>query len=320
MVDSEEQRGAVGLKKFVNHLDAEVSTVERLGRPEYSSKRDGNGKLEDSKVRRNGNVIVAGRNKGSCAVACAESAVLRLGDDMVTDRVEVDPHERAVIVLQGLLERGKRKKFQIDDKLLTSVAAGNPLAFRVLQFHGAKIQYNDSSRGIPRFQTSSSGRVLSSRRTTQIGFLLLQPRSQGSHFLVALPSYPLISCSRSASVMNYRGSTTSGSCPRSPSPADDSLDKILLGNAEENQNSGYADFQLGSNTEFDWFSASISTALVILQPPLPSTTWKTVVFAGPGGIGFRHMIKRVVSTEPELPIGPPLPVSSPYSHLLRLKS
>jgi hypothetical protein len=42
MVDSEERRGAVGLKKVVNHLDAEVSTVERLGRPEYSSKRDGN--------------------------------------------------------------------------------------------------------------------------------------------------------------------------------------------------------------------------------------------------------------------------------------
>jgi hypothetical protein len=49
---------------------------------------------------------------------------------------------------------------------------------------------------------------------------------------------PLISRSRSASVMTYRGSTTSGSCPRSPSPADASLDNILLRNAVENQNSG----------------------------------------------------------------------------------
>jgi hypothetical protein len=43
----------------------------------------------------------------------------------------------------------------------------------------------------------------------------------------------------------------------------------------ENQNSGYAVFQLGGNTEFDWFSASISTELVILPPPLPSMTSKT---------------------------------------------
>ncbi|KAJ7784014.1 hypothetical protein B0H14DRAFT_315368 [Mycena olivaceomarginata] len=95
-------------------------------------------------------------------------------------------------------------------------------------------------------------------------FLLLQPRSQGSHFLVVLPSYPLISRSRSASMMTYRGSTTSGSCPRSPSPADASLDNILLGNAVENQNSG------------------ISTAQVILPPPLPSTTWKTGMAGRPG--------------------------------------
>jgi hypothetical protein len=73
-----------------------------------------------------------------------------------------------------------------------------------------------------------------------------------------------------------------GSCLRSSSPLDASLDDILLGNALENQNFGYADFQLGSNTEFDWFSASISTALVILPPPLPSTTWKTGMAGRPG--------------------------------------
>ncbi|KAJ7891909.1 hypothetical protein B0H14DRAFT_2560605 [Mycena olivaceomarginata] len=63
--------------------------------------------------------------------------------------------------------------------------------------------------------------------------------------------------------------------PQPPPPPNASLNNILLGKTMENQNSGYAVFQLGGNTEFDWFSASISTELVILPLPLPSMTSKT---------------------------------------------
>jgi hypothetical protein len=89
-----------------------------------------------------------------------------------------------------------------------------------------------------------------------------------------------------------------GSCLRFSSPPDASLDDILLGNALENQNFGYADFQLGSNTEFDWLSASIFHGAGDFTTPSAEydlEDWNGrearaasfgVVFAGSGGIGF----------------------------------
>ncbi|KAJ7835538.1 hypothetical protein B0H14DRAFT_3461255 [Mycena olivaceomarginata] len=60
-------------------------------------------------------------------------------------------------------------------QLLASVAAGDLLAFRASQFRSVKIQYNDSSGGIQRFQKSSSGYVLSPRYTMWIGTLSVLP-------------------------------------------------------------------------------------------------------------------------------------------------
>ncbi|KAJ7822961.1 hypothetical protein B0H14DRAFT_2598138 [Mycena olivaceomarginata] len=100
----------------------------------------------------------------------------------------------------------------------------------------------------------------------------------------------------------------------------------------DNLNSGHAVFQLGGNTKFDWFFCKYFHGAGDFATPSAEYDFQdwngreaqaasfSVVFAGPGGPGFQHMIEGVVSTKPELPIVPPLPVSSPHSHILQLKS
>ncbi|KAJ7362808.1 hypothetical protein DFH08DRAFT_799829 [Mycena albidolilacea] len=78
------------------------------------------------------------------------------------------PHSDSSAILDELRQCGPL--WTTAPQLLASVAAGDLLSFRASQFHSAKIQYDDSTGGIPRFQKSSSGRVLSPAAAAIAGF------------------------------------------------------------------------------------------------------------------------------------------------------
>jgi hypothetical protein len=153
--------------------------------------------------------------------------------------------------------------------------------------------------GIPRFQTSSLGHVLSPQHTMWTSTLSVLPvasvtpdiQQDFSSAAATIPGFSFAGHSVLLSVdfalpfrfgddllwLNHLRFISEIS-----QPPNAFLDNILLRNAVENRNSGYADFQLGGNTKFNWFSVSISTVLVILLPSLLSMTWKTGMAGRPG--------------------------------------
>ncbi|KAJ7859457.1 hypothetical protein B0H14DRAFT_2577121 [Mycena olivaceomarginata] len=247
-----------------------------------------------------------------------------------------------------------------DAQLLASVAAGDLLAFRASRFlsNWRRLRLlSHASRGtarqnrgswpaagdIPLLEASSSGRVLSPRRTA---------RTETSSFVsVASTASDECSITQVAAVTPAVPIANPPAPPPAPPPVDLAppadfcndlswldnfgfmadisrpldafLDDGLLGNTVANPAAGHADFLFDGNSDFNWLSASLlNDGGDFCVPSAPydfedsnggeAGYLDPSFFQGSDGLAFDASSNVVPSTGYELPLLPLPPASSPY--------